>query len=233
VGLALQHFCKGVGAMDITNEAGALRGATDRALAAKQLCQDVTVRSVDSVSAIRTLRSHQRVGIAAATGEQVKLRHYSETLCNQTQALVCLAVESHGRWGKQLKRLVTQYVAHSVAVHGQGSPADRASMQAGKEVGARQVFSVGLQRAYALSEQNFKQLLRKHSDIMLGGDRSVREGVWDLGEGFLDENYSFAVSSGGITGVEVEVRVNQVAAEAVTDAGSARLPVIERATIAV
>ena len=73
---------QGGGAMDITNEAGALRGATDRALAAKQLCQDVTVRSVDSVSAIRTLRSHQRVGIAAATGEQDKLRHYGETLCN-------------------------------------------------------------------------------------------------------------------------------------------------------
>jgi len=107
------------------------------------------------------------VGIAAATGEQVKLRHYSETLCNQMQALVCLAAESHGRWGKQLKRLVTQYVAHSVDVHGQGSPADRAS----------QVFSVGLQRAYALSEQNFQQLLHKHSDIMLGGGRSVREGV--------------------------------------------------------
>ena len=94
----------------------------------------MTVRSVDRVSAFRTLRSHQRVGIAAATGEQDKLRHYGETLCNQTQALVCLAVESHGRWGKQLKRLVTQYGAHSVTVHGQGSPADRASMQAGKEV---------------------------------------------------------------------------------------------------
>ena len=101
---------------------------------------------------------------------------------------MCLAVESHGRWGKQLKRLVTQYVAHSVTVHGQGSPADRASMQAGKEVRVRQVFSVGLQRAYALSEQNFQQLLPKPSDIMLGGGRSVREGVWDLDEGFLDES---------------------------------------------
>ena len=71
--------------MDITNEAGAVRDATDGALAAKQLCQDVTVRSV------RTLRSHQLVGIAAATGEQDKLRHCGGTLCNQTQALVCCA----------------------------------------------------------------------------------------------------------------------------------------------
>jgi len=173
------------------------------------------------------------VGIAAATEEQDKLRHYGETLCNQTQALVCLAVESHGRWGKQLKRLVTQYVAHSVTVHGQGSPADRASMQAGKEIRVRQVFSVGLQRAYALSEQNFQQLLHKHKDIMLGGGRSVREGVWDLGEGFLDENQSFAVTGGRSAGVDVEVRVDQVAVEAVTNAGSTRLPVEVRASIAV
>ena len=106
-------------------------------------------------------------------------------------------------------------------------------MQAGKEVRVGQIFSVGLQRAYALSEQNFKQLLRKHTDLMLRGGRSVSEGGWDLAEEFLDENYSFAVSSGGNTGVEVELRVDQVAAEAVTNAGSARLPAVVRAPIAV
>ena len=106
-------------------------------------------------------------------------------------------------------------------------------MQAGKEVRVRQVFSVGLQRAYALSEQNFQQLLRKHSDIMLGGGRSVREGVWDLGEGFLDENQSYTVSGGSFAGVDVEVRVDQVAVEAVTNAGGARLPAVARTSIAV
>ena len=54
--------------------------------------------------------------------------------------------------------------------------------------------------------------------LMLGGGRSVRRCVWDLGEGsgVLDENQSVAVSGCGFAGFDVDVRVDQVALEAVT-----------------
>ena len=46
-------------------------------------------------------------------------------------------------------------------------------------------------------------------------------------------NQSFAVTGGRFAGVDVEVRVDQVAVEAVTNAGSARLPAVVCASIEV
>ena len=88
-GLGLQRCCEGVPVVQWTlRMRQVLCGMRLMELWRQSSC----VRTDSAISSdSESLRSHQLVGIAAATGEQDKLRHCGGTLCKQTQALVCCA----------------------------------------------------------------------------------------------------------------------------------------------
>ena len=100
--------------MDLVAASGAVWGASNLAIRAKQLLIDITLRHPCGLTALRTLHTALIAGAAAARGETDKQITYAGTYSPATAILICFAIETHGRLGAQAESLLEEVAVHKL-----------------------------------------------------------------------------------------------------------------------